>query len=321
MVFAFFRFSRPAGNSPCSVYDGLPCLGYTPVLSDVVPVIIDKTHRTWAMLSIVALAVLAGLYGWYCMVSTDGPRGGSLPGLAFGMLAAALMVFAGFLAARKKMPRWQVGAASWWLKGHIWLSLLSLPVTLFHTGFRFGGLLAQGLMWVYLVVMVSGVIGLLIQQYVPRLMKVTLPEQAIFEQLPVVTRGLRETADDHVAGICGSLFADPEEEVAEGFEPQRILRSFYLKTARPFLAEAVPEGSPLLNPTQSQGVFAQLGEALPEQMLTAVQAVEQVIDERRQLISQLKLQRWLHGWLVVHVPISIALLVLGVAHIVTAVYF
>jgi hypothetical protein len=68
-------------------------------------------------------------------------------------------------------------------------------------------------------------------------------------------------------------------------------------------------------------VFAQLGEALPEQMLTAVQAVEQVIDERRQLISQLKLQRWLHGWLVVHVPMSIALLVLGVTHVVTAVYF
>ena len=272
------------------------------------------------MLSIVALAVLAGLYGWYSMVSTDGPRGGSLPGLAFGIVAAALMVFAGLLAARKKMPRWQVGAASWWLKGHIWLSLLSLPATLFHTGFRFGGLLEQGLMWVYLVVMVSGVVGLLIQQYVPRLMKVTLPEQAIFEQLPVVTRGLRETADDYVAGACGSLFADPEEE-AVGFEPQRILRSFYLKTARPFLAEVVPEGSPLLNPTQSQGVFAQLGEALPEEMLTAVQAVEQVIDERRQLISQLKLQRWLHGWLVVHVPMSIALLVLGVTHIVTAVYF
>ena len=201
MVFAFFRFSRPAGNSHCSVYDGLRCLGYTPVLSDAVPVIIDKTHRTWAILSIVALAVLAGLYGWYSMVSTDGPRGGSLPGLAFGIVAAALMVFAGLLAARKKMPRWQVGTASWWLKGHIWLSLLSLPATLFHTGFRFGGLLEQGLMWVYLVVMVSGVIGLLIQQYVPRLMKVTLPEQAIFEQLPVVTRGLREASDDHVAGI------------------------------------------------------------------------------------------------------------------------
>ena len=317
----FFRFSCPAGNSPCSVYDEVCCLVFTPVLFDAAFVIIDKTHRTWAMLSIVALTLLAGLYGWYCMASTDGPRGGSLPGLAFGILAAALMIFAGLLAARKKMRRCQVGAAAWWLKGHIWLSLLSLPAALFHTGFRFGGLLEQGLMWIYLVVMVSGVIGLLIQQYVPRLMKVTLPEQAIFEQLPVVTRGLRETADDHVTGVCGSLFADPEEEKIEGFEPQRILRSFYLKTARPFLGEDVPEGSPLLNPTQSQGVFAQLGEALPEQMSTAVQAVEQVIDERRQLIGQLKLQRWLHGWLVVHVPMSIVLLVLGVAHIVTAVYF
>jgi hypothetical protein len=201
------------------------------------------------------------------------------------------------------------------------LSLLSLPVTLFHTGFRFGGPLEQGLMWVYLVVMVSGVIGLLMQQYIPRLMKVTLPEQAIFEQLPVVTRGLRETADDHVTAACGSLFADPAEEKGEEFEPQRILRSFYLNTTRPFLAEDVPEGSPLLNPTQSRGVFAQLEEVLPEQMLAAVRGVEQAVDERRQLISQLKLQRWLHGWMIVHVPMSIALLALGVVHVVTAIYF
>jgi hypothetical protein len=231
------------------------------------------------------------------------------------------MAFAGLLAARKKAPRWQLGTAAWWLKGHIWLGLLSLPVTLFHTGFRFGGTLEQFLMWIYLVVMASGVVGLLIQQYVPRLMKVTLPEQAIFEQLPVVIRGLRETADDHVVGACGSLFVDPAEKEAEEFEPRRILRSFYLNTARPFLTEDVPDGSPLLNPTQSQGVFAQLGEVLPEQMLEVVQEVEHAVDERRQLILQLKLQRWLHGWLVFHVPVSISLLVLGVVHVATAIYF
>jgi hypothetical protein len=231
------------------------------------------------------------------------------------------MVFAGLLAARKKAPRWQVGSAAWWLKGHIWLGLLSLPVTLFHTGFRFGGTLEQGLMAIYLVVMLSGFIGLLIQQYVPRLMKVTLPEQAIFEQLPVVTRGLRETADDHVADACGSLFVDPADEESEEYSPQRILRSFYLNTARPFLAEEVPDGSPLLNSTQSEGVFAQLGEVLPEDMLEVVREVEHAVDERRQLMSQLKLQRWLHGWLIFHVPVSISLLVLGIVHIATAVYF
>ena len=283
--------------------------------------IIDKSHRGWALLTLAALFLLTISYVGYCALSPDGPRGGSLPGLAFGVLAAALMVFAGLLAARKKAPRWQVGSAAWWLKGHIWLGLLSLPVTLFHTGFRFGGTLEQGLMVIYLVVMLSGFIGLLIQQYVPRLMKVTLPEQAIFEQLPVVTRGLRETADDHVAGACGSLFVDPADEESEEYSPQRILRSFYLNTARPFLAEEVPDGSPLLNSTQSEGVFAQLGEVLPEDMLEVVREVEHAVDERRQLISQLKLQRWLHGWLIFHVPVSISLLVLGIVHVATAVYF
>ena len=288
---------------------------------DCAPVIIDKSHRTWAFLTLIALVVLALLYAYYCTLSADGPRGGSLPGLAFGVLAAVLMIFAGLLAARKKAPRWQVGSARWWLKGHIWMGLLSLPVTLFHTGFRFGGTVEQGLMWVYLLVMASGVVGLVIQQYVPRLMKVTLPEQAIFEQLPVVTSGLREAADSHIAGACGSLFEQAGDQPEEKSEPQQILKGFYLNTARPFLGEQVPEGSPLLNSTQAQGVFAQLEEVLPEEMLAAVQGVQHAVDERRQLISQLKLQRWLHGWLIVHVPLSIALLGLGVVHVATAIYF
>jgi hypothetical protein len=34
-----------------------------------------------------------------------------------------------------------------------------------------------------------------------------------------------------------------------------------------------------------------------------------------------KLHRWLHGWLLLHVPLSAALLVFAAAHIVTAMWY
>ena len=37
------------------------------------------------------------------------------------------MIFAGLLAARKKVPVWRLGRAQDWMRGHLWLGLLSLP--------------------------------------------------------------------------------------------------------------------------------------------------------------------------------------------------
>ena len=43
--------------------------------------------------------------------------------------------------------------------------------------------------------------------------------------------------------------------------------------------------------------------------------------DRRRLAEQERVYRWLHGWLVLHVPLSAALLVLGVTHAVMALYY
>jgi hypothetical protein len=49
--------------------------------------------------------------------------------------------------------------------------------------------------------------------------------------------------------------------------------------------------------------------------------LEALCQERRVINQQERLHRWLHGWLVVHVSLSGALLVFGVVHAVGALYF
>ncbi len=43
-----------------------------------------------------------------------------------------------------------------------------------------------------------------------------------------------------------------------------------------------------------------------------------ICEEERQLIRQRKIYHWLHVWLLVHVPLSIALLVMGGVHAIVA---
>ena len=84
-------------------------------------VLIDKSHKRWGLVTGV-LFLLSGIaYGFYARGSVGGPRGGSVPGLLFGIAGSALMVFAGLIAARKRVPEWRIGSAQFWLRGHIWL--------------------------------------------------------------------------------------------------------------------------------------------------------------------------------------------------------
>jgi hypothetical protein len=42
--------------------------------------------------------------------------------------------------------------------------------------------------------------------------------------------------------------------------------------------------------------------------------LENICEEERQLIRQRRLYLWLHGWLLVHVPLSLVLIALGGVH-------
>src|SRR6266852_5017938 len=98
---------------------------------------IDSTHRSWGFMAVaVGIASLIA-YVWYASSQPGGPRGGTAMGLAFGIAGYALMLFEGLLGARKKVPVWRLGRAQTWMRGHLWLGLVTLPLILFHAGFAF----------------------------------------------------------------------------------------------------------------------------------------------------------------------------------------
>ena len=64
--------------------------------------------------------------------------------------------------------------------------------------------------------------------------------------------------------------------------------------------------------------FAGLKTLLPKTAHATLVDLEEICDEARQLVRQERLHRWLHGWLLVHIPLSLALMILGAVHAVMA---
>src|SRR5258706_5163848 len=166
---------------------------------------IDRTQRGWAIGSLGIVTAAAMIYLLEVWSAPRGARGGSAIGLIFGVIGFGFMIFAAALGARKRVPTWRLGRAKSWMRGHLWLGLLSLPLILFHGGFHFGGALTRVLMWLLIVTVASGVYGAVLQNYIPRVMTSDGPLETIYDEIGNVRSLLREEADRAFESLCGSL--------------------------------------------------------------------------------------------------------------------
>jgi hypothetical protein len=276
-----------------------------------VALLIDSSHKRWFLITLLLGLVAVAVYAVISWNTPGGLTGGSIVGVWYGLLGSALMVYAGLLSALRKVPSWWwIGARKVWLKGHIWLGLLSGVLILCHSGFRWGGPLEVILWAVLLLTLATGVLGLALQQFLPRLMTVRVPSEAPFEQIPHLCGVLRRKAAETVAasGATG--------------EGKTTLEKFCADEVLPFLGPRYCRSSPLANPFQAQVRFDRL-RAVPAlaAFRRPLDLLETYCDERRQLGEQQRLHYLMHGWLLVHVPLSVLLLVLGLAHAVMSLYY
>ena len=299
--------------------------------------ILDRGHVRWAGFAAAAFAAATLCYVAYASSTPGGPRGGTPFGLGFGIVGTVFIFFAALLGARKKVPHINLGRAATWLKGHLWLGGLSFPLILFHAGFGVGGTLTTVLMVFFLVVFLTGLYGLLLQQFLPRLMTKSLPQETVYEQIDHVREQLREDAAGLVEGggggraiakaksggvIQGRVVesrAAVEVEVAD--ETREPLRRFKRHHLDPFFDRRGVKGSPLSEPQRRTALLGELERSLSPELHAVVPDLDALCAQRVELEVQRRMHHWLHGWLYVHVPVSMAMVFLTAVHAITALFY
>ena len=262
-------------------------------------------------------------------------------GLIYGGVAAAIFVFAALLGLRRKRPTLKVGRLQLWLKAHIWLTILTIPLVLLHCGFSTGSPMTKWFLVIYASVMVSGFYGLALQHLMPRLMKDQLSAETIFEEIPYLRSQMHEAAREMrkaldstpvraafagaPASTASSLFAEsapPVSVIESQADPAvQTLKQFLDDAALPYLAAS--RGEKLLLGAQrvSDDQFRFLKISVGTDLKNKVDQLQSWCDERRQFDLQTKLQHWLHGWLLVHIPFSVLLIVFTAWHAIAALFF
>ena len=257
--------------------------------------------------------------------------GGTPLGLAYGAISLAIFIFAALLNLRKKFPLLKVGLVQRWLRAHIWLTFLTIPLVILHSGFRLGGQMTTLLMVLYAIVMVSGIYGLILQHHMPQLMKERLPAETVYEQIPHVRSQLCLAAEEMrdslrpralkgrvrgrmlAAGGGGTGVAEAVEPSAD-LESQATLLDFLDREILPYLKARRGERFRLGNARFSDDTFRLVKLRVAESYRNQVVEIQEWCDQRRLLDLQIRLQHWLHGWLFVHVPFSFLLLLLTIWH-------
>lgn len=309
-----------------------------------------------------AVALLVVLAVWYLAAyAVSDPRrlpGGSSPvGLTIGVIAGAIFLFE-FLywPKRSSLGRtWRLtGRAESWLRAHIWLGLITLPLVLLHSGFTLGGWFTTVFSLLFFAVWGSGVFGLVMQQIIPRWLLDEAPEETIHSQIDAVMAQHLQDAERLVARATGDLSvfasepwegqapAEPQELVRVG-SPRRVgtqrerlryrddaieaiphteaLRDALQHDIRPFLNRPADRKLRLGTPGKAREYFAELRRRVPEAAHIAVGQLEGICNKHRQLRLQKRLYFWLHAWLTVHLPLSVVLMILLVLHVVTALQY
>lgn len=296
-----------------------------------------------ASAAILGAAVVA--YVPYTLRSAP-PGGGTMLGLVYGTTAFGFMAYATLLALRKKFPIWRIGRTQSWMRGHLWLGALSLPLVLLHSGFLFGHGLTSILMWLFVVVWASGLFGAWLQHTMPRRLLREVPMETIYEQIGRVRAQLLDEGDAVVADACGKLeveVAPPRPQLlpaasaagpavashllvsvlrtgSGGADAGAPLRDFYLTEIRPFL-EAPSRRHPVADAAAAAVMAAKVRALLPPALHAPLEDLANLCEEERQLLRQERLHGTLHAWLIVHVPLAYAVMVLAVVHLVMALRF
>jgi hypothetical protein len=266
-------------------------------------------------IALVAAGAAAGWWDWP-------PRPSSPFGVATGVGLLLIVLFEMALWPRKGLRGRRLGRTKLWMRLHVWVGLVGLPVALAHAGFGFGGPLPAVTLALFLLVTFSGVWGLVMQQWLPEKILADIPEETVASEIDHAIRVHQDEATRLVRGLVEVPPGKDEASTPAGpvvvGPPAADLVAFRDALLLPYLEGGRRTGSPLAARAEAQRRFARLRSVIPVPAHPALARLEALCDLRRQWDALARLNVWLHGWLLLHLPLSVAMTGLMLVHAVRA---
>ncbi len=249
------------------------------------------------------------------------PRASSWFGVLTGLIGAGIIFFELALWIRKRRRKQRWGPTKLWLWWHIVLGLAVLPIIVVHSGFSWGGMVSAMTMILFLLVIASGVYGLILQQWLPQRILELIPDETVVATLDQAIEKHRIEARLIVEDLVPINPGDPsptwKKTIVTGV-PALRLKEFRENTLDQYLNHGRKIASPLNSRTESVVLFNRLRAELPAEAHAGLAKLESLADLRRQWDEHARLNSYLHGWLLFHAPVSVAMTIFMIFHAIKA---
>ncbi len=250
----------------------------------------------------VCLALLL-LNGW---MSEFHP--GNVWGIGYGIAASVLLLGALFYGVRRRAPRKGPGSLRNWLQLHVYGGSLFLLLVLMHSGFQLpSGVLAWGMWTLSIWTVASGILGVLIQKWIPRLLTEGLTTEVHYDRIGELVASISNRTKALVEVSEAPVQEFYEESLAE-----------VMSLPRPRLIYFLDIRGGIQSQTRR---FKYLRAFLSPDGQKRLDELESLFTTKLELDAHYTLQRALRWWLYSHIPFSLVLAVLLAFHVFSVLYY
>ncbi|MGQ0618538.1 MAG: hypothetical protein ACT4QA_01255 [Panacagrimonas sp.] len=283
----------------------------------------------------VLLCIVAGiLYAFHSPI--DGPNGGTWLGYGLGGLGALIILVLTWLGVRKRRYGRGPGQVKGWLSAHVYLGLALIVIGTLHTGFQLGWNV-HGLAYVLmLVVILSGIYGILVYSRLPQEITELRRGQtrdAMLAEVGELNSQALNIADLLSPDIHGVMVRSIDRIRIGGsvreqlFGPREAERKEFEVLEQTLITRVNKLGSSLKRSRDAQSTVMFMVSQIvksstrSEQEAGRIQQLLDILGRRKDLVERINRDVMLHArmqiWLYLHVPLTFALLAALLTHVIS----
>jgi hypothetical protein len=279
---------------------------------------LDHADRRYLKAALALCAASIALYLWHDPRSP--PNGGTWLGYTLGGLGAALILWLTALGIRKRSYSSSLGTVQGWVSAHVYLGLSLVVVATLHAGFQFGWNIHTLCYALMMLVIVSGLVGVVLYRRYPERMSRNRAQQTQDGMLEEIGE-----LDARALRIAKQLPPEFDAALRANIAGTRIGGgASAILSARDRSEVALPGMAAAGNAGQGrmlEWLSAQLSRSADPERSRLVNDLLSIVGARRVLLRRLqrdaRMRAWLEVWLYLHVPVTFGLLGTLVAHVVS----
>ena len=234
-------------------------------------------------------------HGDHALLKPSGPFGHG-----YGIVGTMMMIIGvfGYQARKYLKSLARIGVLKHWLEFHIFLCTLGPILVLFHTSFKFGGLVSISF-WSMVAVVASGVAG-----------------RFIYLQIPRTIQG-RELSLHEIHDMKAQISLQIEQEIGHDLSLQIINTGREQKTETNYLKQVWSDWK-VKSQLRSQLKAAHVQGS---KLRTIMRLLGNELTMNRRIIGLQYMQKLFKYWHVVHLPFAIIMLVIMLIHVAVTLFF